>query len=401
MKILHVIPSFAPAWQYGGPIIASLGLTTALAKRGHHVEVFTTNKDGKGVIPIQTSTPVSMQGIDVTYFKVQFPRWYYFSFALSAALKNELRNFDIVHIHSVYLWPTTIASYWCRKLKVPYVVRPLGMLDSTNVEKKYEHTTSSLFSKIKKNTYMKMIGKYDLDNAAGIHYTSQYERDLSSKWSISTKGTVIPLGVGIPKPNIISKSYDNIDVSGNLKTILFLSRLDPIKGIEILIETVNILYRTRQDFKLIIGGAGTPEYELKLHKIIQKKGLDDVISMIGNVGQQDKNSIFENADLFVLLSHHENFGIVVAEAMARQLPVVISNNVGIKNYVEDYGAGLVISEKKPQLIAPKISRLLDDYNLRSKMGDKGKYLCENELSWDKIAEDTENYYEFILSEFDK
>ena len=77
------------------------------------------------------------------------------------------------------------------------------------------------------------------------------------------------------------------------------------------------------------------------------------------------------------------------------------NNVGIKNYVEDYGAGLVISEKKPQLIAPKISRLLDDYNLRSKMGSKGKYLCENELSWDKIAEHTENYYKFILSEFDK
>ena len=79
-----------------------------------------------------------------------------------------------------------------------------------------------------------------------------------------------------------------------LKTILFLSRLDPIKGIETLIETINILYQIRKDFNLIIGGSGTKEYELKLRKIIDDNGLNDVISMIGNVGQLDKNNIFEN-----------------------------------------------------------------------------------------------------------
>ena len=189
-------------------------------------------------------------------------------------------------------------------------------------------------------------------------------------------------------------------VQDKLKTILFLSRLDPIKGIETLIETINILYQIRKDFNLIIGGSGTKEYELKLRKIIDDNGLNDVISMIGNVGQLDKNNIFENADLFVLLSHHENFGIVVAEAMAMKLPVIISNNVGIQNYVKDYGAGVVISENNPELIARQIGDLLDDDKLRIEMGNKARYLCENEFTWDKVARQTEKYYELILNKSD-
>ena len=397
MNILHVIPSFAPAWRYGGPIIASLGLTTSLAKRGHNVKVFTTNKDGNGILPVEIGKPVLMQGIEVTYFHVGFPRWYYFSFKLSHALKHNLPDFDIVHIHSVYLWPTTIAAYWCRKLKIPYLVRPLGMLDSINVEKDYEYKIASFMSKIKKNTYMKFIGKHDLNNAAGIHYTSQYEKDLSSKWKIKTENAFIPLVVDIPMSNIQSRVHKT---AGKLKTILFLSRLDPIKGIETLIKTINILYQIRKDFNLIIGGSGTKEYELKLRKIIDDNGLNDVISMIGNVGQLDKNNIFENADLFVLLSLHENFGIAVAEAMAMNLPVIISNNVGIQNHVKDYGAGVVISENDPELIACQIGDLLDDDKLRIEMGNKARYLCENEFAWDKVARQTEKYYELILSKSD-
>ena len=397
MNILHVIPSFAPAWRYGGPIIASLGLTTSLAKRGHNVKVFTTNKDGNGILPVEIGKPVLMQGIEVTYFPVGFPRWYYFSFKLSHALKHNLPDFDIVHIHSVYLWPTTIAAYWCRKLKIPYLVRPLGMLDSINVEKDYEYKIASFMSKIKKNTYMKFIGKNDLNNAAGIHYTSQYEKDLSSKWKIKTENAVIPLGVDIPKSNIRSRGHKT---AGKLKTILFLYRLDQIKVIETLIKTINILYQIRKDFNLIIGGSGTKEYELKLRKIIDDNGLNDVISMIGNVGQLDKNNIFENADLFVLLSLHENFGIAVAEAMSMNLPVIISNNVGIQNHVKDYGAGVVISENDPELIACQIGDLLDDDKLRIEMGNKARYLCENEFAWDKVARQTEKYYELILSKSD-
>lgn len=396
MNILHVIPSFAPAWRYGGPIIASLGLTTALAKRGHNVKVFTTNKDGKSVLPVETGKPISMGGIEVTYFPVQFPKWYYFSFKLSQALKKELKYFDVVHIHSVYLWPTTIAAYWCRKMNIPYLIRPLGLLDSTNVDKPYERSLSSNISKIKKNIYMKLIGKYDLNNANGIHYTSQYEMDASVKWGLNVKGTIIPLGVNLPKPSDLLKNEKKIRINCKPKKILFLSRLDPIKGIEILIDVVNILYGSRTDFKLVIAGAGEKGYERKLHKIIKDNNLNGVISMIGNVNVEDKNRVFEDSDLFVLLSHHENFGIAVVEAMAMSLPVIISGNVGIHTYVKEHGAGLVINENNPKLIAQEISDLLDDDNRRFEMATNARNLCETEFTWGKIAQQTEKYYEELI-----
>ena len=396
MNILHVIPSFAPAWRYGGPIAASLGLTTALAKRGHYVKVFTTNKDGSGVLPVQTGKPLPMAGIEVTYFPVEFPKWYYFSLKLSKALKHELPNFDIVHIHSVYLWPTTIASYWCRKMKIPYVIRPAGLLDSINVNKNYEGLIASYMSKIKKNVYMKLFGKYDLYNAKGIQYTSQYEMDSSFKRGIKKKGKIIPIGVDIPQTNKQSINHTSSRIEPKLKTLLFLSRLDPIKGIETLIETINILYQLRKDFKLVIGGSGEIGYEGKLHEMIENNGLGDIVHMIGNVSPNDKNEIFENSDLFILLSRHENFGVVVAEAMSMHLPVVISNNVGIHNYVKDYGAGLVIDKDNPEFIANEISNLLDDPNLMNQMGKKGRSLCENEFAWDKIAWQTEKYYEELI-----
>lgn len=396
MNILHVIPSFAPAWRYGGPIIASLGLTTALAKRGHNVKVFTTNKDGASVLPVETGRSVKMGNIEVTYFPVGFPRWYYFSLKLSQALKHELPHFDVVHIHAVYLWPTTITAYWCRKLKIPYVIRPAGLLDSINVHKHYEGFIASYMSRIKKIAYMNIIGKYELNNAKGIHYTSQFEMDSSLKWGIKVKGKIIPLGVEVPERNNLVRCDKSADLIFKPKTILFLSRLDPIKGIEILIETVNILCRFRNDFKLIIGGSGKKDYKLKLIEMIDRYGLGGVVSMIGNVTPENKNLVFENSDIFILLSHHENFGIVVAEAMAMNLPVVISNNVGIHNYVKDYGAGLVVSGNNPELIASDINDLLNDETRIIEMSKKARLLCENEFSWDKIAQQTENYYKELI-----
>ena len=131
--------------------------------------------------------------------------------------------------------------------------------------------------------------------------------------------------------------------------------------------------------------------------MIKRNGLSGVVHMIGSVNPTEKNIIFQQSDLFILLSHHENFGVAVAEAMSMNLPVVISNNVGIHDYVKDYGAGLVFGKDNPELIAHQISKLLDDPNLMNQMGKNGRELCENEFAWDKIAFETEKYYEELIS----
>tara|TARA_B100000029_G_C17551740_1_gene950333 strand:+ start:68 stop:928 length:861 start_codon:yes stop_codon:yes gene_type:complete len=281
-------------------------------------------------------------------------------------------------------------------MKIPYIIRPAGLLDSININKNYESLITSSISKFKKNGYMKLFGKHDLRGAKGIQYTSQYEMDSSSKWRISNNGKVIPIGVDIPKASIKLEKQMGTQADPGLKRLLFLSRLDPIKGIDRLLETISSLYQLRKDFKLYIAGSGEPSYENKLSEMIEHKGLSEIVDMVGNISPDKKHQVFQNSDLFILLSHHENFGVVVAEAMSMNLPVVISSNVGLNDYVRDYEAGLVVEDDSPKLIAAQISELLDDPNRMNQMGENGRNLCENKFAWDVIACQTEKFYEELI-----
>ena len=128
MRILHVIPSFAPAWYHGGPIYAAFGLTRALVQQGHKVTVMTTNINGPGVIDVPLGQPVLMDGVEVWYFPLQWPRAWCFSRPLGCALRQQIPAFDLVHIHSIFLWPTSAAAFWCRRFNVPYLLRPATVI---------------------------------------------------------------------------------------------------------------------------------------------------------------------------------------------------------------------------------------------------------------------------------
>src|SRR5204863_3607521 len=126
VRILHVVPTYLPATRYGGPIVSVHGLARALAARGHHVHVFTTNVDGDGTSDVPLGIPVPMHKVQVHYFASPLRRLYY-SPAMGRALRS-IGEFDIVHTHSLFLWPTYAAARAARKADVPYVVSPRGML---------------------------------------------------------------------------------------------------------------------------------------------------------------------------------------------------------------------------------------------------------------------------------
>src|SRR5262249_52963815 len=126
MKILHVVPTYHPAVRYGGPIRSVRGLATALAAQGHNVHVYTTNVDGEGVLPVPVDRPVQFDGVNVWYFATSPGRRLYRSVEMRQALDQNVGNFDIVHLHSVFLWPTSAAAQAARKAGVPYVLSPRG-----------------------------------------------------------------------------------------------------------------------------------------------------------------------------------------------------------------------------------------------------------------------------------
>jgi glycosyltransferase involved in cell wall biosynthesis len=128
VRVLHVVPTYLPAWRHGGPILAVHGLAKALAARGHAVTVFTTDVHGAGRLDVPLATPVEIDGVTVWYFPVGFPRRLYRSPALTAALARTLPEIDLVHLHSVFLWPTWAAARAAFRAGVPYLLAPRGML---------------------------------------------------------------------------------------------------------------------------------------------------------------------------------------------------------------------------------------------------------------------------------
>ena len=128
MRILHVVPSYLPAWRYGGPIRSVHGLAKAQVRAGDEVEVFTTDADGAGRLDVPTGGPVEIDGVRVNYFRRSRPRRLYRSRAMGEALRRRLREFDVAHLHSAFLWPTQAAARAAAAARVRYFVSPRGML---------------------------------------------------------------------------------------------------------------------------------------------------------------------------------------------------------------------------------------------------------------------------------
>ena len=166
MRILHVVPSYIPAWRYGGPIHSVHGLCKALAARGHEVDVATTNVDGDGDSDVPLERPVALDGVRVHYFPSRRLRRLYYSPRMRAFLQREVPRYDLVHTHSVFLWPTSAAASVARAASKPYVLSPRGMLVRDLIERR---------SGWLKRAWISAFERRNVKEAAAIHVTSASE----------------------------------------------------------------------------------------------------------------------------------------------------------------------------------------------------------------------------------
>src|SRR3974390_2142351 len=120
LRILHVVPTYYPAVRYGGPIRSVHGLASSLVTRGHEVHVYTTNVDGPGESDVPLDRAVDLDGVKVSYFRVPALRRLYWAPSMKSRLISSIRDFDIVHLHSIYLWPTAAAANEERHARIPY-----------------------------------------------------------------------------------------------------------------------------------------------------------------------------------------------------------------------------------------------------------------------------------------
>src|SRR5262245_19364912 len=168
MKVLHVVPTYYPAVRYGGPIRSVHGLARAQAARGHDVHVYTTDVDGPLNSCVPLGEPVNVDGVSVWYFPTGLGRRLYRSPQMDRALFANIGGFDILHTHSVFLWPTTAAARAARAHRVPYILAPRGMLVLELIRRK---------SWLAKWAWITAFERLNLENARAIHVTSKIEAD--------------------------------------------------------------------------------------------------------------------------------------------------------------------------------------------------------------------------------
>jgi glycosyltransferase involved in cell wall biosynthesis len=366
LRILHVVPTYFPATRYGGPIVAVHGLARALAARGHEVHVFTTNVDGAGTSDVPLDCPVSLEGVRVHYFASQFRRLYY-----SPSMLRQLRLFvplcDILHLHSVFLWPTSAAARVAARGGIPYVVSPRGMLVRELIGRK---------SRIVKSAWLRLVEERTLRQASLVHFTAQRELDDARHLKVPIPAAaVIPNGVELLPPAVTEPRGDEL---------LFLGRLNWKKGLDRLIEAMKLLPEAR----LVVAGNDEESYAATLPRA-------DNVRFVGAVFGAEKDALLRRAAALVLPSISENFGNVVLEALAAGTPVVVTPEVGLAADVEAAGAGIVTPSDPPRLAAA-LRELLRDPARREEMGRRGRALVEERFTWPRVAEEMEAAYRGVI-----
>lgn len=374
MRLLHVVPTYLPATRYGGPIYAVHGLCRALAARGHDVDVFTTNVDGDRESDVPLGAPVDLDGVSVHYFRSTFRRLYV-SPAMRAALTSSMSAYDAVHLHSVFLWPTYAAARAAALHGVPYIVSPRGMLVSELIARK---------SSLAKKLWIRAVERRTFANAAAVHFTAQVEWDDARC-----------IGIPLPNPIVVPNGIDlpSADSTPRLpNTLLFLGRINWKKGLDFLLDAVKGV----PGVKVVIAGNDDEELTPKLRAQAERLGIADRIDLRGPVSGAAKEELLRTSTALVLPSLSENFGNVVLEAMAVQMPVIVTPEVGLATDVESAGAGIVTSNL-PEPLAAAIRRMLSDSDARATMGKRGRELVQSRFTWDRVAAEMEQHYTRIAA----
>jgi glycosyltransferase involved in cell wall biosynthesis len=349
-------------------------------ERGHEVHVFTSSMDGPNDLDVPLMTPVDMDGVLVRYFPVRTLRRLCWCPAMQTVLKREVASFDLLHLHSVFLWPTWAAARSARAAGVPYVVSPRGMLGRAVIRRKNPWA---------KSAWIRLIEQKTLRDAAGMHVTAELEREEVEALRLRLpKIFCIPNGVSYPQSYAALSEGPFADVAKPYA--LFLGRIDEKKGLDRLLAAWNLV----PNLTLIIAGNDENRYQKKLEKIADDQHISARVRFIGLVSDEHKWALFDGAMMFILPSYSENFGNAVAEAMAMGCPVVVTPEVGLARLVCESGAGVVV-DGDPATLAEGITALNQDSVNRRLVGDRGRIAVQRHLSWQSVGRRMESLYKEI------
>lgn len=390
MKILHIAPSYYPAFKYGGPIESVHLLNKALVKKGVKVDVFTTNAGLENRSDIKINEWVMIDGVRVKYFPYYFYEHYTFSPQLFFSTLKEVKKYDLVHITAIWNFSILAGSLASIFNKKPFIVSPRGSL--------YEEAIN-LKSKWLKIFYFYLAANHYLYKANALHFTTKDEKNnLAHFIRLKNKPFIIPNGIDLaayeqlPPKGLFKEKYT---VLKNKKCILFLGRLNRKKGLDILVNAFKQISKDYQNIFLVIAGPDENDYKISLERKLGEYHLLDRTIFTGMLLGRDKLSVYIDADVFVLPSYSENFGMTVIESMACGTPVVISNKVGVCEEIQQNNAGVVVNLNAESL-SKGIRSLLDNPHITDEIVINAKRLTKETYDINMIANMMIDAYKEVL-----
>ncbi|MBF0480101.1 MAG: glycosyltransferase [Desulfovibrionaceae bacterium] len=347
MKIIHYIPVYAPAWEFGGPVLSVSQLCEALAGQGHEVEVVTSDA---GIAPeegVSSGARLVRNGVAVTYYQ-RVPGLGVKSPDMEAAIRARAGWADIIHVTGVWQRVSRAARAAAQAEKTPYVVSPRGALGVYSWGQK----------RLKKSLYYLLAERANMRAASGVHYTSEMERLECAHFRFPGLARVIPNGIDTAlwrrdAPGGEAWRRDK-GFGPEVCVILSAGRLHHKKGLDLLPETLNRL--SEIDFRMVFVGGDDDGTRAALQTAFDRLGVSGRVFFYDRLPPETLRAVYSAADIFVLPSRHENFGNVVLEAMACGCTALISDMVGFHLEAQTTGLAHVLP-RDPARWAAKLAEL--------------------------------------------
>jgi glycosyltransferase involved in cell wall biosynthesis len=376
MKILQVTQTYHPFLERGGPTVKVRSIAEGLARRGHRVTVL-TSWYGRPF----TARHVQLGGVEVIYLRARATyRATTFNSGLFAFCKKRLADFDLVHIYGLYDLLGPVVAHYCHKRSVPYVLEPLGMVRPIDRSFRMKRVWHAFF------------GKPLLRHAGLLIATSQQEEQELLEDGYSRER------VALRYNGVDLKEFASLPARGAFRAewalpadepiVLFLGRLIPRKGVDLLIEAFSRACPLRG--RLVIAGPeGEIGYLTKMRELARAKRVEDRTVFTGPLYGDQKKAALVDSQVFALPSRYENFANGVAEAIACGIPVIVSDRCGISEFVAGQ-VGLVIPREVTALTGA-LRQLLTD----TEGYDRFRAACPQvagKLSWEELLTAQDSLY---------
>lgn len=367
MKACHVVTSISRA--AAGVSKAVIDLSEALAVDGTAGRVVTLSDEFT-----EMDLPAIHIPVDVCRRSL-FP-----GLSFSFELKKQIiqnRDIDIIHSHGLWMYPNFAAGNVARKQRLPHVVSPHGMLEPWALQR----------SVFKKKLVWHLFQKNELRQADLLHATALPEAQHFRELGLKNPIAIIPNGVNLPL------AAEKFGGEAREKTFLFLSRIHPKKGLLNLVQAWEML--KPQGWRVIIAGPDEDNHLAQVQSCIREAGLEEYFEFVGPVYEDQKWDAYRSADVFVLPSFSENFGIVIAEALAAGIPVITTKATPWRE-LTDHNCGWWIDVGIGPLVQAMAEAVATSDRERQAMGLRGRELIQDAYSWGKIASDMSATYEWVL-----